>query len=130
MSVAVSAGIKAIEIPELGNAREQPDPSDPLLASLELAAKASALRRAFTEDGEMIDKLERDVKVDTNKQQLMTRFGNLNEMKKDEPAKPSAASSDTVKGETLRPAADPIQDPRPNPVADPSEAQKHNQPPT
>lgn len=81
---AVSAGIKAIQIPELGNAQEQPDPNDPLLASLALAAKASALRRAFAEDGEMIDKLERDVKVDKNKQELMTRFGRLNEMNRDE----------------------------------------------
>jgi sec-independent protein translocase protein TatA len=52
----------------------------------------------------------------------------IDEMKTDEPAKPSAASSDTVKGETLRPA-DPIQDPTTKPAADPSQAEKHNQPP-
>jgi hypothetical protein len=50
-------------------------------------------------------------------------------MKKDEPTKPSAASSDTVKGETVHPAEDPIQDPTKKPVADPSEGGKHNQPP-
>jgi sec-independent protein translocase protein TatA len=53
----------------------------------------------------------------------------IDEMKKDEPAKPSAASSDTVKGETVRSATDPIQHPTPKPAADPSEAEKHNQPP-
>src|SRR5664279_5355133 len=53
----------------------------------------------------------------------------IDEMKKDEPAKPSAASSDTVRGETVRPASDPIQDPTKNPVADPNESDKHNQPP-
>ena len=53
----------------------------------------------------------------------------IDEMKKDEPTKPSAASSDTVKGETVHPAEDPIQDPTKKPVADPSEGEKHNQPP-
>jgi sec-independent protein translocase protein TatA len=53
----------------------------------------------------------------------------IDEMKKDEPTKPSAASSDTVKGETVRPAADPIQDPPMKAAGDPSEGEKHNQPP-
>jgi sec-independent protein translocase protein TatA len=53
----------------------------------------------------------------------------IDEMKRDEPTKPSAASSDTVKGETVRPAADPIQDPPMKPAGDPSEGEKHNQPP-
>jgi sec-independent protein translocase protein TatA len=53
----------------------------------------------------------------------------IDEMKKDEPAKPSAASSDTVKGETVHPTSGPIQDPTKKPVADPSDGDKHNQPP-
>ena len=81
---AVSAGKKAIEIPELGNARDVVDPNDPLLASLALAAKASALRQTFSEEDELITKLERDVKVETNKQKIMDLFGRLNDMTKDE----------------------------------------------
>ena len=53
----------------------------------------------------------------------------IDEMKKDEPTKPSAASSDTVKGETVHPSEDPIQEPIKKPVADPSEGEKHHQPP-
>lgn len=37
----------------------------------------------------------------------------VEEMKKDGKTTPSAASSDTVRGETVRPAADPIPDPIP-----------------
>jgi sec-independent protein translocase protein TatA len=53
----------------------------------------------------------------------------VEEMKKDGKSTSSAASSDTVKGETVHPTADPIADPAPNQAADPSEREKHNQPP-
>jgi len=57
----------------------------------------------------------------------------VEEMKKDGQSTPSAASGDTVKGETIHhtpdSAADPIADPTRNPVADPGEREKHNQPP-
>src|ERR1035437_5890663 len=53
----------------------------------------------------------------------------IEKKKKDEPSRPSAASSDTVKGETVHPAEDPIQDPTKKPVANPSEGEKHNQSP-
>jgi sec-independent protein translocase protein TatA len=53
----------------------------------------------------------------------------IEEMKKDGTTKPSAASGDTVKGETVHPTADPIQDPTNMPAADPSERETHNQPP-
>jgi sec-independent protein translocase protein TatA len=54
----------------------------------------------------------------------------IDEMKKDEPAKRSAASSDTVTGQSVHPAfTDPIQDPIRKPAADPSEGEKQNQPP-
>ena len=53
----------------------------------------------------------------------------VEEMKKDGKSTPSAASSDTVKGETIHPTADPIQDPIKRPAADPSLHERHNQPP-
>jgi sec-independent protein translocase protein TatA len=53
----------------------------------------------------------------------------IDEMKKDDTTTHSAASSDTVKGETVHPTADPIQDPTKKPAADPTEREKHNQPP-
>ena len=56
----------------------------------------------------------------------------MEEMKKDGPAS-SAASSDTVKGETVRPTADsnaaPIPDPTKRPASDPAEGDRHTQPP-
>lgn len=58
----------------------------------------------------------------------------IDEMKKDDTTTPSAASSDTVKGETVHPtpdpAADPIADPTKRAAADPGDREKHNQPPT
>jgi hypothetical protein len=50
-------------------------------------------------------------------------------MKKDGKETPSAASSDTVKGETLRPDDDPKADPTWTPTAKPAERETHNQPP-
>jgi sec-independent protein translocase protein TatA len=44
----------------------------------------------------------------------------VEEMKKDGQSSPSAASSDTVKGETVRPAAEPIPDPAQDPIQDPT----------
>ena len=58
----------------------------------------------------------------------------VEEMKKDGQSTPSAASSDTVKGETFHPtadsAADPIADPTRKQATDPGEREKHNQSPT
>jgi len=45
----------------------------------------------------------------------------MEEMKKEGQSTPSAASSDTVKGETVRPTADPIQEPTHNPAPDPTQ---------
>jgi sec-independent protein translocase protein TatA len=57
----------------------------------------------------------------------------VEEMKKDGQSTPSAASGDTVKGETIHQtpdsAADPIADPTRNSATDPGEREKHNQPP-
>jgi sec-independent protein translocase protein TatA len=62
----------------------------------------------------------------------------VEEMKKDGQSTPSAASSDTVKGETVHPPTDPaagsssgpIADPTKRAAADPVEREKHNQSPT
>jgi sec-independent protein translocase protein TatA len=57
----------------------------------------------------------------------------VEEMKKDGKPTPSAASSDTVKGETVHQTSDsataPIPDPTRTPAADPPEREKHGQPP-
>ena len=57
----------------------------------------------------------------------------VEEMKNDGKTTPSAASSDTVKGETVRPTSDPIADPTFRPSAekspDPAARETHNQPP-
>jgi len=44
----------------------------------------------------------------------------VEEMKKDGQSSPSAASSDTVRGETVRPTADPIPDAGEDPITDPT----------
>jgi sec-independent protein translocase protein TatA len=44
----------------------------------------------------------------------------VEEMKKDGQSSPSAASSDTVKGETVRPTSEPIPDPAQDPIQDPT----------
>jgi sec-independent protein translocase protein TatA len=53
----------------------------------------------------------------------------VDEMKKDGKSPSSAASSDTVKGETVHPTPDPTPDPRTNQPAEPGEREKHDQPP-
>ena len=57
----------------------------------------------------------------------------VEEMKKDGQSTPSAASSDTVKGETVHPTPTPPPEPTPertaNQAAGPTERETHNQPP-
>jgi sec-independent protein translocase protein TatA len=53
----------------------------------------------------------------------------VEEMKKDGKSAPSAASSDTVKGETVHPTEDPIQDPTKRAAWEPTDREKHDQPP-
>jgi len=53
----------------------------------------------------------------------------VEEMKKDGKPTPSAASSDTVKGEAVPPTQPPIQDPTWVPAPDSPERAKHDQPP-
>jgi sec-independent protein translocase protein TatA len=59
----------------------------------------------------------------------------VEEMKKDGKSAPSAASSDTVKGErvkdeTVHPTESPIQDPTKSAAWEPTDREKHDQPPT
>ncbi|MEO8517690.1 MAG: Sec-independent protein translocase subunit TatA [Dermatophilaceae bacterium] len=55
----------------------------------------------------------------------------VEEMKKDGKAPPSAASSDTVRGETVRPtpAPEPTLDPPASQASAPTEREMHNRPP-
>jgi sec-independent protein translocase protein TatA len=53
----------------------------------------------------------------------------VEEMKKDGKTTPSAASSDTVKGETVHPSADPMVDPTAGTAPGQSAREKHTQPP-
>jgi len=53
----------------------------------------------------------------------------VDEMKQDGKTTPSAASSDTVKGETVHPKEDSPADPKWNPTGDPAARETHNQPP-
>jgi len=53
----------------------------------------------------------------------------VEEMKKDGKTPPSAASSDTVRGETVRPIPDSTSDSTANQAAGPAERETHNQPP-
>ena len=55
----------------------------------------------------------------------------VEEMKKDGQPTPSAASSDTVRGETVRPvpAPDPTPDPAATQTAGPTDREMHNRPP-
>lgn len=53
----------------------------------------------------------------------------VEEMKKDGKTTPSAASSDTVKGETVDPTPQPTPQPTADTVADPDAGETHTQPP-
>jgi len=53
----------------------------------------------------------------------------VEEMKTDGKSKPSAASRDTVNGETVHPTADEREQPTANQVGDPTRRETHNQPP-
>jgi len=53
----------------------------------------------------------------------------VEEMKKDGKTPPSAASSDTVKGETVQPTPAPTPDPTANQAAGPADRETHDQPP-
>jgi hypothetical protein len=80
--LAYAAGIKALQVPELGNAKEPIDPKDPNLASLTLAQKAVELNKQLHATEERIDKVERDSKVDQNRRALSEALGHLADLDK------------------------------------------------
>lgn len=53
----------------------------------------------------------------------------IDEMKQNDKPTSSAASSDTIKGETVRPTAESNADPTKMPASDPAESEKHTQSP-
>jgi hypothetical protein len=75
-------GIVALQVPELGNAKEPLDPKDPNLASLTLAQKAVELNKQLHATEERIDKVERDSKVDQNRKALSDALGHLADLDK------------------------------------------------
>jgi hypothetical protein len=75
-------GIKALQVPELGNAKEPIDPKDPNLASVALAMRAIGINKELHAIEERIDKVERDAKVDANSRSIMDAVGKLADMDK------------------------------------------------
>lgn len=71
---AFNDGLKAIAVPELGNAKEPIDEHDPNLASKQLAYKAVEIGKKIRETESRIDKLERDIKAEGNHRQVMEGF--------------------------------------------------------
>ena len=80
--LAYAAGIKALQVPELGNAKDPIDPKDPLIASVALAQKAVELNKKLHATEERIDKVERDSKVDQNRKALSAALGHLADLDK------------------------------------------------
>lgn len=77
---AYADGLKAIQIPELGNAKEPIDPKDPNLAGEKLAKDAVVLGKEIRETEAAIDKVERDNKADANLRTLQEGFRKLLEL--------------------------------------------------
>jgi len=70
--------LKLLEIKELNFAKENPDPEDPELASIELANAAAALAARI--EGELkkkVEKLEQDLEVEANLRRVQAGFGRL-----------------------------------------------------
>lgn len=74
---AYAAGLKAIQIPVLGNAKDPIDPNDPNLADKKLAGDAVALGKEIRETEPQIEKVERDNKADANLRRLQEGFRKL-----------------------------------------------------
>jgi hypothetical protein len=77
---AFAAGIKALQVPELGNAKEPIDPKDPSLVSLPLAQKAVEVHKQIRATEERIDRVERDIKAENNKRRVVEGFGKIMEL--------------------------------------------------
>jgi hypothetical protein len=71
---AFSEGLKAIAVPELGNAKDPIDEHDPNLVNKQMAYKAVEIGKKIRETEPRIDKLERDIKAEANHRQVMEGF--------------------------------------------------------
>jgi|GEM_PF-5756854 hypothetical protein len=79
---AYAKGIKALQVPELGNAKEPIDPKDPNLASMALAMKAVEVNKQLHATEPRIDQVERDAKVDANSRAILDSLGKLADLDK------------------------------------------------
>lgn len=77
---AFNDGLKALAVPVLGNAKEPIDEHDPNLASKQQAAKAVEIAKKIRETEPRIDKLERDLKAESNHRAVMEGFRKLSEL--------------------------------------------------
>lgn len=77
---AFADGLKAIQIPVLGNAKDPIDPNDENLADKKLANDAVALGKEIRDTEPLIDKVERDNKADANLRILQEGFRKLLEL--------------------------------------------------
>ena len=73
-------GLKLIAIPSLGNAKDPIDEQDPNLASKRQAHLAVQLSKKIHETEERIEKIERDIKAESNHRQVMAGFRKLSEL--------------------------------------------------
>lgn len=73
-------GLKLIAIPSLGNAKEPIDEQDPNLASKRQAHLAVQLSKKIHDTEERIEKIERDIKAESNHRQVMAGFRKLSEL--------------------------------------------------
>ena len=71
---AFNDGLKIIAVPELGNAKEPIDEHDPVLVNKQMAYKAVEIGKKIRDTESRIDKLERDIKAESNHRQVMEGF--------------------------------------------------------
>jgi len=70
---------------ELGYAKSDPDPRDPKLSTVELARKAAGYKEELLGTyKDRVEKLERDVRVEKNKRQVLAGFSRILDVKDEE----------------------------------------------
>ena len=77
---AFNEGLKIIAVPELGNAKEPIDEHDPVLVNKQMAYKAVEIGKKIRDTESRIDKLERDIKAESNHRQVMEGFRKIAEL--------------------------------------------------
>lgn len=77
---AFNDGLKVLAVPMLGNAKEPIDEHDPNLASKQQAFKAVEVAKKIREFEPKIDKLERDLKAESNHRQVMEGFRKIGDL--------------------------------------------------